>query len=132
MNEKEATRKLSKQRMAKLLQINNQLVDISRLGASTPKVLIDGYIRVGEMLDRLIIEEAKIQEATWASTKKERGNRKMSLAEIILREAEKLPWDEWQCIVKAMEFVHRKRADKLTLDDSEKTHEELMFHVEHY
>lgn len=64
MNEKEATRKLSKQRMAKLLQINNQLVDISRMGASTPKVLIDGYIRVGEMLDRLIIEEAKIQEAT--------------------------------------------------------------------
>ena len=56
----------------------------------------------------------------------------MSPAEIILREAEKLPWDEWQCIVKAMEFVHRKRADKLTLDDSEKTHEELMFHVEHY
>lgn len=36
MNEKEATRKLSKQRMAKLLQINNQLVDISRMGASTP------------------------------------------------------------------------------------------------
>lgn len=66
MNEKEATRKLSKQRMAKLLQINNQLVDISRMGASTPKVLIDGYIRVGEMLDRLIIEEAKIQEATLA------------------------------------------------------------------
>ncbi len=64
MNEKEATRKLSKQRMAKLLQINNQLVDISRMGASTSKVLIDGYIRVGEMLDRLIIEEAKIQEAT--------------------------------------------------------------------
>lgn len=64
MNEKEATRKLSKQRMAKLLQINNQLVDISRMGASTPKVLIDGYVRVGEMLDRLIIEEAKIQEAT--------------------------------------------------------------------
>ncbi len=64
MNEKEATRKLSKQRMAKLLQINNQLVDISRMGASTPKGLIDGYIRVGEMLDRLIIEEAKIQEAT--------------------------------------------------------------------
>lgn len=64
MNEKEATRKLSKQRMAKLLQINNQLVDISRMGASTPEVLIDGYIRVGEMLDRLIIEEAKIQEAT--------------------------------------------------------------------
>ena len=64
MNEKEATRKLSKQRMAKLLQINNQLVDISRMGASTPKALIDGYIRVGEMLDRLIIEEAKIQEAT--------------------------------------------------------------------
>ena len=63
MNEKEATRKLSKQRMAKLLQINNQLVDISRMGA-TPKVLIDGYVRVGEMLDRLIIEEAKIQEAT--------------------------------------------------------------------
>lgn len=57
---------------------------------------------------------------------------KISPAEIILREAEKLPWDEWQCIVKAMEFVHRKRADKLTLDDSEKTHEELMFHVEHY
>ena len=56
----------------------------------------------------------------------------MSSAEIILREAEKLPWDEWQRIVKAMEFVHRKRADKLTLDDSEKTHEELMFHVEHY
>jgi len=54
----------------------------------------------------------------------------MSPAEIILREAEKLPWYEWQCIVKAMEFVHRKRADKLTLDDSEKTHEELMFHVE--
>lgn len=64
MNEKEATRKLSKQRMTKLLQINNQLVDISRMGASTPKVLIDGYVRVGEMLDRLIIEEAKIQEAT--------------------------------------------------------------------
>lgn len=63
MSEKEATRKLSKQRMAKLLQINNQLVDISRRGG-TPKVLIDGYIRVGEMLDRLIIEEAKIQEAT--------------------------------------------------------------------
>ena len=56
----------------------------------------------------------------------------MSPAEIILREAEKLPWDEWQCIVKDMEFVHRKRADKLTLDDSEDTHEELMFHVEHY
>lgn len=64
MNEKAATRKLSKQRMAKLLQINNQLVDISRMGASTPKVLIDRYVRVGEMLDRLIIEEAKIQEAT--------------------------------------------------------------------
>lgn len=63
---------------------------------------------------------------------KEKGEWEMSPAEIILREAEKLPWYEWQCIVKAMEFVHRKRADKLTLDDSEKTHEELMFHVEHY
>lgn len=56
----------------------------------------------------------------------------MSPAEIILREARKLPWYEWQRIVKAMEFVHRKRADKLTLDDSEDTHEELMFHVEYY
>lgn len=55
MDEKEATRKLSKQRMAKLLQINNQLVDISRMGASTPKVLIDGYIRVGGD-DRSILE----------------------------------------------------------------------------
>ena len=63
---------------------------------------------------------------------KRKGEWEMSPAEIILREAEKLPWYEWQCIVKAMEFVHRKRADKLTLDDSEKTHEELMFHVEHY
>ena len=56
----------------------------------------------------------------------------MSPAEIILREAKRLPWDEWQCIVKAMEFVHREGADKPILDDSEKTHEELMFHVEHY
>lgn len=63
---------------------------------------------------------------------RKQGGEKMSSAEIILREAEKLPWNEWQCIVKAMEFVHRKRADKLTLDDSEKTHKELMFHVEHY
>jgi len=63
---------------------------------------------------------------------KRKGAWEMSPTEIILREAEKLPWYEWQCIVKAMEFVHRKRADKLTLDDSEKTHEELMFHVEHY
>ena len=63
---------------------------------------------------------------------RKQGGKQMSPTEIILREAEKLPWDEWQCIVKAMEFVHRKRADKLTLDDSEKTHEELMFHVEHY
>jgi hypothetical protein len=60
------------------------------------------------------------------------GAWEMSPAEIILREARKLPWYEWQRIVKAMEFVHRKRADKLTLDDSEDTHEELMFHVEYY
>ncbi len=56
----------------------------------------------------------------------------MSPTEIILREAKKLPWYEWQRIVKAMEFVHRKRADKLTLDDSEDTPSKLMIHVKYY
>lgn len=56
----------------------------------------------------------------------------MSPTEIILREAKKLPWYEWQRIVKAMEFVHRKRADKLTLDDLEDTPSKLMIHVKYY
>lgn len=56
----------------------------------------------------------------------------MSPAEIILREAEKLPWYEWQRIVKAMEFIHREGADKPILGDSKETHDKLMIHVEYY
>lgn len=64
MEDKVTCRILSQQRMAKLLQINDQLVEVSRRGTSGHKELIDSYISVGEALDRLIIEEAKIQEAT--------------------------------------------------------------------
>lgn len=56
----------------------------------------------------------------------------MSPTEIILREAKKLPWYEWQRIVKAMEFIHREGADKPILGDSKETHDKLMIHVEHY
>lgn len=63
---------------------------------------------------------------------RKQGGEKMSSAEIILREAEKLPWDEWQRIVKAMEFTHREGADKPILGDSKETHDKLMIHVEYY
>lgn len=56
----------------------------------------------------------------------------MSPTEIILREAKKLPWYEWQRIVKAMEFIHREGADKLILGDSKETHDKLIIHVEYY
>ena len=62
--DKVAYRILSQQRMANLLQINDQLVEVSRRGTSGHKELIDSYISAGEALNRLIIAEAKIQEAT--------------------------------------------------------------------
>lgn len=64
MEEKEFRRIFSQQRMAKLLQINDQLVEVSNRGTSGHKDLIDSYISVSEALNRLIIAEAKIQEAT--------------------------------------------------------------------
>lgn len=64
VEDKVAYRILSQQRMAKLLQINDQLVEVSRRGTSGHKELINSYISVSEALNRLIIAEAKIQEAT--------------------------------------------------------------------
>lgn len=64
VEEKEFRRMFSQQGMAKLLQINDQLVEVSGRGTSGHKELLDSYISVGKALNRLIIEEAKIQEST--------------------------------------------------------------------
>lgn len=54
-------RKLSQNRVDELLQLLNQVAEISR---TAPGYLITHYIAAAESIDRLILEEAKIQKST--------------------------------------------------------------------